>query len=67
MNRAERICKLSVCMKTGTVYVPPFPLTKAEGHTDFLHLCNLQVYTEPGAAYVLPFPFTKAEEYTKFL
>ena len=35
MNRAEHICKLSVNMKTGAAYVPPFPFTKAEVHTHF--------------------------------
>ena len=33
MNRAERICKLSVYMKTEAAYVPPFPFTEAEVHT----------------------------------
>ena len=35
MNRAERMCKLSVYMKTEAAYVPPFPFTKPEGHTHF--------------------------------
>ena len=33
MNRAERICKLSVYMKTRAAYVPLFPFTEAEVHT----------------------------------
>ena len=33
MNRAERMCKLSVYMKTEAAYVPPFPFTEAEVHT----------------------------------
>ena len=33
MCRAEYSCKLSVYMKTGAAYVPPFPFTKAEVHT----------------------------------
>ena len=33
MNRAERMCKLSVYMKTEAAYVPPFPFTEPEWHT----------------------------------
>ena len=35
MCRAERICKLSVYMKTGAAYVPLHPFTEAEVHTHF--------------------------------
>ena len=35
MCRAERMCKLSVYMKTGAAYVPLHPFTEAEVHTHF--------------------------------
>ena len=35
MCRAERMCKLSVYMKTEAAYVPPHPFTEAEVHTHF--------------------------------